>query len=156
RLLRGPNLLILSASFSIPSFPCDREAPLWMGSPPRRKRPRRSGAFRAKSKANAAGLVIHSAHSAHPAAGHRGSLLLRGFHDDGFGGNDEASNGGRILQGDAHDLGRVDDAKLHQIAVLAALGVIPIGVGCILDQLANNNRAVVAGIVNDLTCWRLD
>src|ERR1700730_2562644 len=108
------------------------------------------GAFRAKSRAKRMGLVIHAAHSTHPAAGHGGRFLLRGFHDGRLGGDDETGNGGRILQGGAHDLGRVDDAELHQIAVLAGLGVIPIGIGGILDQLADDDRAVVAGIVDDL------
>src|ERR1700730_3406377 len=83
------------------------------------------GAFRAKSRRKSIGLEIHSAaHSAHPAAAwHAGRLLLRRVHDGRLGCDEEAGNGGRILQGGAHDLGRVDDAKLHQIAVLAGLGV---------------------------------
>jgi hypothetical protein len=56
------------------------------------------------------GLVIHSAHSAHPAAEHGGRFLLRGLHDDGLGGNDETGNRGRILKRDAHNLGRVEIA----------------------------------------------
>src|SRR3984893_14423270 len=117
---------------------------------------RRDSIRSTRSPTRGTGLVIHSAHSAHPAAGHGVRFLLRGLHDDGLGGNDETGNRGRILKRDAHNLGRVDDAELYQITVLAGLGVVPIGVGRILDQLADNNRAVVAGIVDDLTCRCLD
>src|SRR3984893_9862574 len=92
--------------------------------------------------------VIHAAHAA--ALRQRRSFLLRRFHDDCLGGDEEPGNGSSILQRGAHDLGRVDDPELHQIAVLAYLGVVAVGVGRILDQLTDDHRAVVAGIVDDL------
>src|SRR5450631_561960 len=131
-------------------------------------RKRRSGTHKSKkapenrglsSKANtgAMGLEIHSAHSAHPAAAwHGGRLLLRRFHDDRLGCDEEARDGSRILQRGAHDLGRVDDTELHQIAILGGLGVVAKGIRRILDQLANDHRAIVAGIVDNLFGWSLD
>src|SRR5207244_740566 len=55
--------------------------------------------------------IVHSAHSAHAAAARHGwALLLRQFGDHRFGSDQEARNRGSILQRDAHNLGRVDDA----------------------------------------------
>src|SRR5262245_10955832 len=50
----------------------------------------------------------------------------------------------------AHYFGRVDDALRDEIAVLARLRVIAVGVGVLLQDLADHDRAVLAGIDGDL------
>src|SRR5208282_1237460 len=62
----------------------------------------------------------------------------------------EARNRGGILQRDAHNLGRVDDPLGHQIAELAGLRVIAVSVGIVLQDLADHNRAILAGVDCDL------
>src|SRR5256886_4474708 len=51
----------------------------------------------------------------------------------------------------SHHLGRIDHALRHQVAVLARLGVVAVGILVLLQDLANDDRAVVAGIGDDLT-----
>src|SRR6266540_1455468 len=51
-------------------------------------------------------------------------LVLRFLGDEGLGGEHEPRHAGRVLQGRAHDLHRVDDALLEQVAVLAGLRVV--------------------------------
>ena len=50
-------------------------------------------------------------------------LLLRRLGDHRLGGDQQAGDRSRVLQGGAHDLGRVDDAGLEQVAIFAGLGV---------------------------------
>ena len=50
--------------------------------------------------------------------------LLRLVSDHGFGGDQQTGDRRRVLQRGAHDLGRVDDAGLHQVLVFAVLGVV--------------------------------
>src|SRR5579862_5185195 len=64
-------------------------------------------------------LEVHVAHAAHAAARHsarsrRARLLLRLLAHHRFGGDEKAGDRGRVLEGAAHDLGRVDDAGLHE------------------------------------------
>src|SRR6185437_957022 len=96
------------------------------------------------------GLEIHSSHPA--AARHRRSsaLFLRHFGDHGLGGDQKAGNRCRILNRRTHNLGRVDDALGHEVSVLAVLGVEAVGVLILLQQLADHNRAVSAGIGRDV------
>src|SRR6266508_3719163 len=94
---------------------------------------------------------VHAAHAAGP-AWHRWALLLRQLGDHGLGGDEQARDRGRTLQRRAHDLGRVDDALGDEIAVLARLGVIAVGVAVLLQDLADHDRAVLAGIDGDLAC----
>src|SRR3546814_2593644 len=50
-------------------------------------------------------------------------------------------------EGGAHDLGRVDDAGLHQIAVLALGGVeAPVGL-LALQHLADDHRTIGTGVL---------
>src|SRR3546814_12630745 len=59
-------------------------------------------------------------------------------------------------EGGAHDLGRVDDAGLHQIAVLALGGVeAPVGL-LALQHLADDHRTIGTGVLGDLPGRRLD
>src|SRR6476620_310978 len=95
--------------------------------------------------------IVHSAHSAHAAAARHGwALLLRQFGYHRFGSDQEARNRGSILQRDAQNLGRVDDALGHQIAELAGLRVVAVSVGIVLQDLADHDRAILAGVHCDL------
>src|SRR5690625_2529847 len=72
------------------------------------------------------GSEAHAAHSAHATPiGSAGALALRLglLGDHRFGRDQQAGNRGCILKRVAHDLGRVDDAPLHEVAVALLLGV---------------------------------
>src|SRR5258706_104368 len=82
-------------------------------------------------------------------AAHRRRLLLRPLGDHRFGGDQQARDRGRILQRRPHDLGRVDDAGLDHVGVDAGLGVVaPVDV-LLVEQLADDDRAVGAGVLGD-------
>ncbi len=53
-----------------------------------------------------------------------GGRLLGALGDERFGGEDQAGDGGRVLQGGTGDLGRVHDALGDQVAELAGRGVV--------------------------------
>ena len=72
-----------------------------------------------------------------------------------LGGDQQAGDGGRILQRDAHDLGRIDDALLDHVAVLVVLGVVAEGLAARLEHLADDDRALDAGVLGDLADRRL-
>ena len=55
----------------------------------------------------------------------------------------------------AHDLGRVDDAGLHHVDILAGLGVEAVVGVVLVEQLADDDRAVDAGVLGDLAHRRL-
>src|ERR1019366_2340468 len=99
------------------------------------------------------GLIVHAAHAAHATTRHsRGpTVLLRPFGDHRFRGDQQAGDRGRVLQGATHDLGRVDDALAHHVDVVARLGVVAEVVLVLLQDLADHDRAVFAGIDRDLT-----
>ncbi len=79
----------------------------------------------------------------------RGFLLLRNLGDHGFGGQHQASDRSRVLQSSARDLGRVDDAGLHQVLVGAGSGVVAeVGLLRFVD-LADHNRTLFAGVRDD-------
>ena len=68
-------------------------------------------------------LEVHAAHAA-AATGHRHrAVLLRMLGDHRLGGDEEAGDRSRVLEGRAHDLGRVDDAGRDQVLVLFGLRV---------------------------------
>src|SRR5690606_35648329 len=81
---------------------------------------------------------VHAAHAAAARHGGRGRFLLRLLGDHGLGRDQQGGDGGRILQGRAHDLGGVDDALLEHVAVFAALGVEAEGVVVLLQDLADD------------------
>ena len=60
-----------------------------------------------------------------------------------------AGDRGRALQREAHDLGRVDDAGLHHVGIVAVLGVEAVIDVALLQELADDDRAVRAGILGD-------
>src|ERR1019366_8266721 len=100
---------------------------------------------------------IHTAHATHAAAArHLGSVLLRMLGDRRLGGDNQAGDRRRVLKRRAHDLGWVDDAELHEIAELARLRVVTVTIFLRVEQLAHDDRAVAASVVDDLTSRRLD
>src|ERR1017187_5290936 len=105
--------------------------------------------------AGAEGLEVHpaAAHAAHSAAARHTAalaLLLRNLGDHRLGGDQQASDRRRALDRRTHDLGRVDDALADEIAVLASLRVEAPVVLVLLQDLADNDRTVFAGIGGDL------
>src|SRR6478672_8554765 len=61
-----------------------------------------------------------------------------------------------ILQGGADDLGWVDDALGNQATVLVFLGIVTIGIGVILADLADHDRSIFARIDGDLASRRAE
>ena len=72
-------------------------------------------------------------------------LLLRNFGDQALGGQQQTGNRGRILQGGAGDLFRIDDASLHEVLVFASSDIIAFVAFAPLDFL-HDDRAFHAGI----------
>src|SRR5437773_2882405 len=100
--------------------------------------------------AGLSGSIIHSAHTAHSAAGHRRSFfLLRKLGDDGFSSEQQARDRGRVLQGTARDLRWIDDARLYQVGVFAGGDVVAFVALTRLDFL-NDERAFLARVVREL------
>src|SRR6266852_7273042 len=98
-----------------------------------------------------AGSEIHAAHAA--ARGHAAAaagVLLRQFGHHGFGGDQQSRNRGCVLDRRTHDLGRVDDALRDQVDVFAGLRVEAVGVLVLLEDLADDDRAVLARVDRDL------
>src|SRR4051794_38613654 len=106
--------------------------------------------FRILSFAGMAGSEIHAAHAA--ARGHRrtGAALLGQLGDHGFRGDQERGHRGCVLDRGADHLGRVDDALGDEVDVLAGLGIEAVGVGLVLEDLADDHGAVFAGVDRDL------
>ena len=95
--------------------------------------------------------VIHPTHAAHTAARHgRRARILRPFGNNRFRCHQEASNRTRVLQGDPHDLGRVDDALLNQVAIFAGLGIKTEGGRLLVGHLADYDGTLDASILCDL------
>src|SRR5467141_2625096 len=98
-----------------------------------------------------AGSEIHAAHAAtrrHAATA--AGVLLRQFGHHGFGGDQQSRNRGCVLDRRPHDLGRVDDALGDQVDVFARLRVEAVGVLILLEDLADDDRAVLACVDRDL------
>src|SRR6516165_1357102 len=64
--------------------------------------------------------------------------------DHRFGGDQQSSDRGSALQSSTHDLDRIDDALTKEIAEFAGLCVEAVGVGVVLQDLADHDRAVFA------------
>ncbi len=91
------------------------------------------------------------------AAGHRHrGLLLRHFGDHRLGGDEEACDGGRVLQRGAHDLGRIDDAGLDHVDVFVGLRVEAPVLRLVLADLADHDRAFSARVLGDLPDRRFE
>src|SRR5258708_15927932 len=117
----------------------------------------RARAMRGCSVATAAPtLEVHASHVSHPAhathsahahvshptvvvavAAERGGSLLGCVGDQRLGGEQDAGDAGGVLQRDASDLGRVDDARLEPVLVFPGGGVLArgaLGVAALLDH----------------------
>src|SRR5699024_9354189 len=94
------------------------------------------------------GLEVHAAHATGRVGGGSRSLL-RLLGDDGLGGQEQTSDGGRVLQSGAGDLGRVDDAVLEPGDVLTGDGVQSDTGSHVLD-LVDHDAAFEAGVDRDL------
>src|SRR5689334_3369093 len=122
---------------------------------PRNEKPRRSGVFLLLCNSRGE-LHIHVAHAAHAATGHRGRLVvLRQLGHHGVGGEDERRDGSGVLQRVARDLGRVQHAHRHHVAVLARLGVVA-EVALALDHLGDDHARLVTRVAGDLAQRLLD
>src|SRR5262245_66607744 len=64
--------------------------------------------------------------------------------------NEKASDRGCILQSRSYDLCRIDDALLHEIAVLSSLCVVAEAIVLRVKDLACDYGAVLACILGDL------
>ena len=53
------------------------------------------------------------------------------------------------MQRDANHLGRVDDSLGHEVAELVGLGVEAVGIGVLVEDLADYDGAVLAGSLAD-------
>ena len=78
------------------------------------------------------------------------------FGDRRLGGDDQTRDRRGVLEGRAHDLGRIDNAERDEIAVFAGLRVVAVAVFLGFEQLADHHGAVRAGIVDDLARRRPD
>src|SRR4029077_19787841 len=68
----------------------------------------------------------------------------------GFGGDQERGHRGRVLDRDTNHLGRVDDALADEVGIFAGLRVETIGILILLEDLADDHRAVFARVDRDL------
>src|SRR6516164_1423502 len=93
---------------------------------------------------------VHAAHAAARRHASRRRLLLWKLGHHGFRGDQKSGNGGRILDRYADHLGRVDDPLGDQIGVFAGLRIEAVGVLILLDDLADDDGAVLARIDHDL------
>src|SRR5699024_6687990 len=93
-------------------------------------------------------LEVHTAHATGRVGG-RSRGLLRLVGDDGLGGQEQTRDGGRVLQGRAGDLRRVDDAVLEQVGVLTGGGV-QADTGFHVLDLVDHDAALEAGVDRDL------
>src|SRR6476619_1486254 len=99
-------------------------------------------------------LVVHAADATHTAATGRHTsaalVFLRYFGHHGFGGDQESRNRGCILDRHANDLGRVDNTRRDQVDIFAGLRVEAVGVLILLEDLADDDGAVLACVDRDL------
>src|SRR5205823_1106849 len=95
------------------------------------------------------GLVVHAAHAA--AGWHRGSFFLFGnLRDQCFGGEQEAGDGGGVLQRAPRDFGWIDNARFDEIGVFVVRDVVTFVAFAFLDFL-DHERAFLACVIGELT-----
>src|SRR5262245_65689987 len=97
-----------------------------------------------------ANLEVHSAHAAAARHGRRWGLLLRRLGAHGLGGYEQAGDRSRVLQRRADHFGGIDDALVDHVNIILALGVEAEGLGLVLHDLADHDRALDAGVLGDL------
>jgi len=118
----------------------------------KRARPCRSALWLGSEAARP--LVVHPAHAAHSshataAAAHGGRLRLGEIGDGALGGEQQGRDGGRVLQGGAGDLGRVDDAGLDHVDPLH-LGGVETDVLLLVLGAVGDDGAVDSRVLGDL------
>src|SRR4051812_21457945 len=77
-------------------------------------------------------------------------FFLRRFRDHDFRREQQARNRRRVLQREARDLGRIQDAGVDHVAVLARAGVVAVRALATLDLVQHHGR-VFARVLDDLT-----
>ena len=92
-------------------------------------------------------LLHHAAHAAHTAhvrhAAAAGTFLLRKFGNHGFGRDQQRSNRSRVLKCCTDNLDRVNNTHVDHVAVFTGLGVVAVGVGLLVEDLAHDDRSFV-------------
>src|SRR5664280_3121636 len=94
-------------------------------------------------------LEVHVSHAATTATRHRRSRLLRLVRNDHFGRQEQRGDRRGVLQRRAGDLGRVNDAGLDHVDVLAG-GRIQAVPGLEVAHLLDHNATFEAGVHRDL------
>src|SRR4029079_14033432 len=104
-------------------------------------------------------LEVHTAHAAHSthaaATGHRRGRFPGALGHHRLEGDQQARDRGGGPQRAAHHLGRVDDAVGDEITINAGLGVVAEHVLGVVEDLADHDGAVLAGVLHDLAGWNL-
>src|SRR5271157_837333 len=95
-------------------------------------------------------FLVHPSHAAAAVRHCRFLLLFRKLGYQGFGGQHQGRDGACVLQCRPRDLGRIDDAGLHQVLELIGLRVVAEVLVFRLANSAHNNRALFARVDNDL------
>src|SRR4051812_23268994 len=99
-------------------------------------------------------LEVHVAAVAMATSRHR-VLLLRNVRDERLGRQDHRRDRGRVLERRTGDLGRVDDALVEHVPVLALEGIEALALRQALDLL-DDDLAGLAGVVRDLASRSLE
>lgn len=101
--------------------------------------------------------ATHATHAAHAtgATSDRG-VLLGEISDHALSGGHKGGNRRGIDEGSSDDLDGVDDASLDHVAIRVGLGVVAIVAISLAEQVANDNRALNAGIVGNASARGLD
>src|ERR1700755_511776 len=98
--------------------------------------------------------ILHShAHAAHAAAhtAHAAvTLFVLDVSDHGFGGEHQAGDGGRVLQGSAGHLGRVDHAGSDEVFELLGCGVVAVAEAVVSADIFHDHGALFTGVLRDL------
>src|SRR5712692_5336068 len=96
-------------------------------------------------------VLVHAAHATCAGGSGGGCLgIFLDLGDEGFGGEHEARDGRSVLQREPRDLGRVDDAHLDHVAVLAGLGIEAEVFVLGFANPADHNGAFMAGVEGEL------
>src|SRR3569623_231877 len=100
--------------------------------------------------------AAHATHAAHVAAAHRhGRLVFRQVGDHAVGGQHQAGDRRGILQRGAGDLGVIEHAHRHHVAVFAGAGVVA-EVALAFQLLVDDDRGLFAADLDDLAQRLLD
>src|SRR6267143_5060015 len=95
--------------------------------------------------------LVHIPHTATAAGGGSALRLFLNLRHKRFGGQHQRCDRAGVLQGSAHDLGRVEHPRLDQVFVLAGQGVEAVVGAFRVVDLAEDDCAFFAGVLGDLT-----